>query len=394
MLHPMSDPGPTAAAILPAGYTFRQFLGHGAGGWVALAHQNSVGRLVAVKLISGGASNSDAVARLAREGRVLAALSHPAVVTVFDMTVNGDDLALIMEYLPGGSLQRQLDTGSLVGSARIAILADIAAALGTTASHGIAHRDVKPDNVLLRADDSAKLADFGLARLPRAHGGFRTALNLATGTPLYMAPEQIHTPDLDEPSIDSYAFAVLVYRMLLGVHPYAETTVAGVLRAHREDVPIAPYHRCTQFPPAAAEAIVAGMAKNPADRPTPEQLTAVLLGTDSAAWDALVVGAAAVHLTQARQQTLAAIRSSTGVGSICADRLPAPTSKPRPNAAPVPARIATNYLGGLPDIEPEVFRPAADHWRSQRRRRRSLAVILGVVAGVALGMLVILVLRR
>src|SRR4051794_2716334 len=201
-------------------YEFVRVLGHGGSGWVGLANDTRLGRPVAIKTVYGGTLGATAVARLRREAQALAALEHPHIARVFSLLTGGGDVFVVMEYAAGGDLSTALRLGRLSGSAAVQVLLDTASALEHSAGRGIVHRDVKPTNILLTADHRAKLADFGLARLPRAAGAFRTSDGSFSGTPGYMAPEQLADPADDRPSIDSYAYATVVYEVLTGQLPY------------------------------------------------------------------------------------------------------------------------------------------------------------------------------
>jgi serine/threonine protein kinase len=175
------------AGSLPVGYEFVRLLGAGGTGWVALAHHAELDRVVAIKTIHAEVRDDDSIGRLRREGKVIASMRHPNVVSVYELLVSSGGISLVMEYVSGGDLRQALDGGSLTGSHAVQVLCDVAAALEHAAGRGIVHRDVKPANVLLDADGRAKLADFGLARLPRSAGVFRTISGSAAGTPMYGA---------------------------------------------------------------------------------------------------------------------------------------------------------------------------------------------------------------
>src|SRR3954447_4292806 len=141
-------PVPSAAdapSSLPPGYEFVRVLGHGATGWVALARQIGPDRPVAVKIMFGGAAvDLDGQQRLAREGQALARLRDPRIVSVYELTRAGDDLALVMEFVDGADLADAVKEGTLDAAGRLAVLADVAGALDHAADNGIVHRDVKP----------------------------------------------------------------------------------------------------------------------------------------------------------------------------------------------------------------------------------------------------------
>jgi serine/threonine protein kinase len=217
-------PGPVDRPLqphaLPAGFEFVRVLGVGADGWVCLAKDLALERLVAVKTVLGGALVPGGSARLAREARVLAALRHPNVVRVHRLVELGPDVALCEEFVDGPSLAEALGDPShelfTDGAARLRLLAEVAEALQHCAQRGVVHRDLKPGNVLLTSNGSAKVADFGLARLSHAAAAFRTSPGVVSGTPGYLAPEQVRDPDHEHLATDYYSFAVVSLECLTG----------------------------------------------------------------------------------------------------------------------------------------------------------------------------------
>jgi len=146
-------------AMIGDNYRYLGELGAGGGGTVVLARHVPMDRLVAVKAVAG--NSRSALARLRREGRVLAALDHPSILTVFRLVEDGTVLALITEYLDGGNFEDALDTQRLPGRVVIDVLTRVGSALRAAHDAGVVHRDVKPSNVLLGPDGRAVLADFG-----------------------------------------------------------------------------------------------------------------------------------------------------------------------------------------------------------------------------------------
>jgi hypothetical protein len=205
---------------LPPGFEFVRVLGLGADGWVCLAREVDLDRLVAIKTVLGGALVPGGATRLAREARVLASLRHPHVVRVHRLVELGPDVALCEEFVDGPSLAQALaDPAHPVhhdAAWRVGMLEDVADALGHCAQRGVVHRDLKPGNILLTDSGSAKVADFGLARLSRSAAAFRTSAGVVSGTPGYVAPEQLHDPDHEDPAADHYSFAVVALECLTG----------------------------------------------------------------------------------------------------------------------------------------------------------------------------------
>jgi serine/threonine protein kinase len=232
----------------------------------------------------------------------------------------------VMEYMPGGDLRTVIRSNGITVVQAAGLLANVAEGLQHAHRHGIVHRDIKPENILLGEHSGesigsigeAKIADFGLARLPRAAGAFRTRSGERSGTPAYMAPEQITAPDLESPAIDTYSFSVLAYELLTGVLPFPRRDLAAMLDAHLHDAPAPPWDVAPGFPIPAGRVLLAGLAKDPADRPTLTELTSSLRGVSATEWEAL--GRATTSSTRS-----AATPSQLGTGTTGTTGIPGPT---------------------------------------------------------------------
>lgn len=271
-------------AALPKGYEQVRVLGAGGFGEVVLARHLGLDRLVAIKRIHAHAlAGADALERFRREGVVLAGLEHPAVVRVYDFRSDSDAF-LVMEYVEGASLGDLLEQGPVPVAAALKALGDVAAALTAGAEHGIAHRDVKPGNVFVLPDGHAKLGDFGLARVVSDPSVFRTSDGSSIGTPAYFPPET--GQGLSEPDArsDAYSFAVMAYEVLTGRLPYEGLGAIAMIAAHWSQEPPAPVDVVPGFPPAASEALLEGLSKDPAKRPLPEELVRRLAAVPASAW--------------------------------------------------------------------------------------------------------------
>lgn len=264
-------------------YEIQGELGRGGFGQVLLARHRILGRLVAVKQISPAAMHDgDAVARFRREAALLAALDHPGIVRVYDFRTGPAGAVLIMEYVPGQSLRQALDRGPMPVPRALSVLADVAAALAAAAERGIVHRDVKPANVFLLPDSRAKLGDFGIARAADTRL-FRTADGMLTGTPAYLPPECLLPEYEPDGHGDDYSFAVMAYEMLVGVLPFQGEGLV-LLGQHGHRAPAAPELHRPGFPPAATEALLAGLAKEPAGRLPAVALAARLATVPEGDW--------------------------------------------------------------------------------------------------------------
>ena len=221
-----------------AGYKIEREIGHGGMATVYLAVQESLGRPAALKVLSAAlAADRTFSDRFIREARTIARLSHPNIVAIYDVGISNHDHYLALEYIGGGDLKSRVRQGALDPRAAVAIIREIAAALGYAHVKGFVHRDVKPENILFRENGMAVLTDFGIAR--SAGGGTRmTGMGMSIGTPHYMSPEQARGLTVDGRS-DLYALGIVLYEMLTGVVPYdAEESLAIGIKHLTEPVPV------------------------------------------------------------------------------------------------------------------------------------------------------------
>ncbi|MEU9414915.1 serine/threonine-protein kinase [Streptomyces sp. NPDC048272] len=225
-------------------YTAHQILGRGSAGTVWLG-EGPEGP-VAVKLLREDlASDQELVGRFVQERSALLGLEHPHVVSVRDLVVDGNDLALVMDLVRGTDLRTRLDRERrLAPEAAVAIVADVADALAAAHAAGVVHRDVKPENVLLDMQGPlgpggahpALLTDFGVAKLidsPRRSTGGRASAPTTRiiGTPDYLAPEIVEGLP-PRAAVDIYALATVLYELLAGFTPFGGGHPGAVLRRH------------------------------------------------------------------------------------------------------------------------------------------------------------------
>ncbi|MER7899118.1 serine/threonine-protein kinase [Streptomyces sp. NPDC096046] len=258
-------------------YTAHQVLGRGSAGTVWLG-EGPEGP-VAIKLLREDlASDQELVGRFVQERTALLGLEHPHVVSVRDLVVDGNDLALVMDLVRGTDLRTRLDRDRrLAPEAAVAIAADIADGLAAAHAAGVVHRDVKPENVLLDmqgplgpgGSHRALLTDFGVAKLidtPR-----RTKATKIIGTPDYLAPEIVEGLP-PRASVDIYALATVLYELLAGFTPFGGGHPGAVLRRHVTEtvVPL------PGIPDELWQLLVQCLAKAPASRLRASELGARL----------------------------------------------------------------------------------------------------------------------
>ncbi|PXY21294.1 serine/threonine-protein kinase [Prauserella muralis] len=236
-------------------------LGHGGFGTVWEAQDTQLGRTVALKIAH--APDRDTEARMEREARALAALTHPNCVRVYDLVEEPDGLALVMEYLHGQALAEAVDTGGPLDDVSAGRLwATMASALSAAHDKGVLHRDVKPSNIIVDPEGLPHLIDFGIAR---SRGDSKlTATGMMIGTPDYVAPETAGGAPAS-PASDAWQLAATVSYALSGYPPRGtrETPMAALMAAARAEPP-------SRLPRQSVHArlLMASLDPQPRNRPT------------------------------------------------------------------------------------------------------------------------------
>jgi len=263
-----------------AGHRIDGFLGQGGMGLVFRATDLTLGRIVALKVITPEAAGNQVFrSRFERECRVAAAIDHPHVVPIYHAGEVDGLLYLTMRYIDGTDLRRLLGRERRLESTRaVAITDQIAGALDEAHALGLVHRDVKPANVLLAqrsSRDHAYLTDFGITR--RAADAPLTRTGVALGSVDYMAPEQAHGADVDARA-DIYSLACVMFQMLTGSVVFDRDTDVEKLWAHVHDPPSRLRVLNPDLPDGLQDVLDRGLAKDPDDR----QQSATQLARDAA----------------------------------------------------------------------------------------------------------------
>jgi serine/threonine-protein kinase PpkA len=214
------------------GYKIEREIGKGGMATVYLAIQESLERSVVLKIMDKvqRATSDDMTQRFVDEGRIVASLHHPNIVTIYDIGLSGDELYISMEYVQGGDLKQRMESHV---SPKIAldIVSKIGSALSSAHTHNVIHRDVKPANILFRENGTPLLTDFGIAK-QTDYDKDLTSTGIFLGSPNYVSPEQAEGKKVDGRS-DIYSLGCIFYEMLTGYKPYHSDSVIDIVIQHK-----------------------------------------------------------------------------------------------------------------------------------------------------------------
>jgi serine/threonine-protein kinase len=335
-----SDQGETTVVRTIGRYRAFSELGRGAMGVVYKGFDPLIGRTVALKTISIDAADPQAREfreRLYREAAAAGALSHPNIVTIFDIIEDGGLTAVAMEFIEGRSLAAIIaERAPLPVDLALEILDQIGSALDYAGSQGIVHRDIKPANILVTSAGRAKVTDFGVARLALST---MTQAGTVLGSPSYMSPEQVKGLSLDGRS-DLFSAAVVFFEMITRERPFAGNDIATTMYRIAHEPPTPP----TRFNPAIGPEIAAvldrAFAKSPADRfQTGADLVAALRTSGS------------VGSTRGSSHALAALAvAPPPVPPIVAPIVELPATAPAAQAGAQPAAAPIPVTGATPPV--------------------------------------------
>jgi WD40 repeat protein len=265
-LPPRADVGPGEPGPLPPGYELLGELGRGGMGVVYKARDTRLGRIVALKMVLSGAHAADRdLARFQAEAEAVARLSHPHVVPIFEIGRHAGLPYFTLEFCPGGTLADKVRAAPLAPTDAARVVAQVARGVAAAHAAGVVHRDLKPENVLLAADGTPKVTDFGLAKRVEGDSGL-THTGAIMGTPSYMAPEQAGGKKDVGPAADVYAIGAVLYRLVAGRPPFqAATPLDTVLQVVSDEV--VPPTRLNPLVPRDLETIALKcLQKEPAKR--------------------------------------------------------------------------------------------------------------------------------
>jgi serine/threonine protein kinase len=261
---PSPIPGDELVGKTLGPYRLERLLGQGGYAWVFLG-RDAGGDPAAVKVLKPRyAGDPQFESRFRNESQTAAKLQHPHIIRIRSVGKDGRHVYFVMDYCPDSLGARLAREGPLPEAAILPIALDVVRALGFAHAQGIIHRDIKPDNVLLREDGSAVLTDFGIAR---AVSGYlaSTGHNMTIGTPQYLSPEQAQGRPLD-PRVDFYALGVTLYKAACGEVPFSAGDWFELARMHVEDPPPSLRRKQPAVSKRFERVVVKCLAKHPDDR--------------------------------------------------------------------------------------------------------------------------------
>jgi serine/threonine-protein kinase len=322
-------------------------LGRGAMGVVYRAEDTMLGRIVAIKTIalagSSGEERDQHEARFLQEARAAARISHPAVITIYEMGREGDVAFMAMELLEGVDLRALIRDASHAPSQAHTIAATVAEGLACAHEQGIVHRDVKPGNIMVLPDGRVKIMDFGIAR--PLEPTVKTQTGLLLGSPQYMSPEQIVGQPFDHRA-DIFSLGLVLYEMLTGSRPFAGEDL-GELTFKVANMPATPPSHIVRSLPAVVDLIVARALKK---KPEERYASAADLARDL--WAAIpeVKAAEAERLSRAESTTVPIGGASDATQG---DSRPLAAREETPELRPSPRFDSDKALARLPVMSAE-----------------------------------------
>ncbi len=345
--------------VLDQRYELLERVGGGGMADVYKAQDRLLDRPVAVKILHAQfQSDEEFIEKFHREAQAAARLSHPNIVNIYDVGASGDDHYIVMEYVPGRTLKELIQQrGHLAPEEALTITGEIAEALAHAHANGLVHCDIKPHNILMMNGQTAKVADFGIARAVTE--STMTYSGNVIGSVHYFSPEQAKGTMIT-PKSDVYSLGVVLYEMLTGELPFTGENPVSIAMKHLQDEPT-PVRRIDPDIPPVVEALVSRMmAKDPAMRPSSEEV---------------------VHEVE---QAKAMMNGS------------APAAAPDPYATQVLPRVGAAAPGGIPSrrapqpayqpqYEPQGYEPEPEKTSFFRSKKFIFGLVLVLILGFGVG---------
>ena len=267
--------------VLSGRYELEEKIGSGGMAEVYKAHDRLLARPVAIKILHAAyRADVEFIERFHREAKSAARLSHPNIVSIYDVGVAGNDHYIVMEYVQSSTLKKKIqDDGPLDILNAVAIAKDIANGLTHAHANNIVHCDIKPHNILMTADGRAKITDFGIARAVTestlTYGGS------VIGSVHYFSPEQARGGSIT-PKSDVYSLGIVMYEMLTNRLPFTGDNPVAIAMKHVEEEAISPSRYRPQIPPMLEAIVCRAMSKSPEIRPSSFELVQELSNVEAA----------------------------------------------------------------------------------------------------------------
>jgi len=257
-------------------FRLERLLGQGGFAWVFVGREID-GTPVAIKVLKPRyAGDPQFETRFRNESQTAAALEHPNIIHIRSVARAGEHVYFTMDLCADSLAARIEREGPLPESEILRVAQDVCRGLGHAHAQGLIHRDIKPDNVLIRSDGTAVLTDFGIARAVSGYVA-STGVNMTIGTPQYLSPEQAQGRPIDQRA-DIYALGVTIYQAATGAVPFTSTDWFELARMHVEDPPVSPRKKRPELSKRLERIIYKCLAKHPDDRyRTAEELVADLV---------------------------------------------------------------------------------------------------------------------
>ena len=297
----MSTLGERLQAALGPSFAIERELGGGGMSHVFLVADAALSRRVVVKMLPPNPNAKVDAERFRREIHIAAGLQHPCIVPVLTTGLVDDVPYYSMPFVAGESLRKKLATGQLLPLPRaVRVLRDVASAIAHAHEHGVVHRDLKPDNVLL-SSGYAVVTDFGIAKAVSsarsADDPELTSRGMTVGTPAYMAPEQAAADPAADHRVDVYALGVLAYEIFTGQRPFIARTAQELLVAHITKTPTPITDRRLDLPSTLSSLVMRCLAKTANDRPSAPQVVELLDAVSSAVGAGTTAGMSSTPVT-------------------------------------------------------------------------------------------------
>ena len=282
-------------------------LGKGSMGVVYRAHDPQIGRDIALKVLRPDrVSSEDFVQRFMKEARAIGRMSHPSIVTVYDVGEDQGTVYIAMEFLEGVPLNAYTREKALTMDEIAGIGIQVAESLDYAHTRGIVHRDIKPQNIMVAPGGRVKLTDFGIAHIEDPEASHQTQAGEILGTPNYMSPEQVMGRKVDGRS-DLYSLGVILYELASGVRPFKGENLAAIFHAITSETPARPQELNPEVSAALSDIVMKCLSRDAAERyATGSELADALKGY-------LKAGEPAIPATVPKKGPLGAIIAAVAV---------------------------------------------------------------------------------